>query len=74
MVAIIKVAIKFRIDSRQSENRRMISPRRVRDINQLVPLVQLADCLGCNFDATTAAYALQSREENRELKINFRKP
>lgn len=74
MVAIIKVAIKLRLDSRQSENRRMISPRRVRDVNQLVSFVQLGDRLGCNFDAATAAYALQSREENEELKINFREP
>lgn len=69
MIAIVEVAIELRLDSRQSEDWRVVSPRRVRDVNQLVAFVQLADGLGCNFDAAAATDALQAREE--KIKINF---
>lgn len=76
VIAIVEVAIKLRLDTRLSEDRRMVSPRRVRDINQLVAFVQLADGLGCNFDAATATYALRSREEKSKNKfsraVNFK--
>lgn len=74
MASIVEIAIKFRLDSRQSENWRMISPRRIRDVNQLVAFIELANSLGCNFDAATAAYALRSREERIKVKINFSGP
>lgn len=57
-ILIIIVAIKFGFQAWLPEYRRMISPRWIRDKNELFALVNLIDCLSCDFYTSAAADAL----------------
>lgn len=65
VISLVIVAIEFGVDSRLPEDGRVISPRRIRNVNQLFTFVNLTYCFGGDLYAAASTDALKKNEKEK---------